>query len=143
VIARLVEEARRLGVELGEGMSFGRLLQAHSAAGALPGRVDGIVTTQGERVEAGTGVLALGAWTPQALPWLASELRSTWHPVLHLAPRDIDAFRPERFPVFCAEIQATGYYGFPLHPVSGVVKIARHGAGRPMHPESPERSVTA
>ena len=143
VIARLVEEARRLGVELCEGISFGRLLQAHSAAGALPGRVGGIVTTQGERVEAGTVVLALGAWTPYALPWLASELRSTGHPVFHLAPKNADAFRPDRFPVFCAEIQATGYYGFPLHPVSGVVKIARHGAGRPMHPESPERSVTA
>jgi glycine/D-amino acid oxidase-like deaminating enzyme len=101
------------------------------------------VTTQGEHVEAETVVLALGAWTPHALPWLKSQLRSTGHPVFHLAPRDADAFRPERFPVFCADIQATGYYGFPLHPVSGVVKIARHGPGRPMHPESPERSVTA
>jgi len=143
VIARLVEDARRLGVELREGISFGRLLEARPAAGGVPSRVNGIVTTQGEHVEAETVVLALGAWTPHALPWLKSQLRSTGHPVFHLAPRDADAFRPERFPVFCADIQATGYYGFPLHPVSGVVKIARHGPGRPMHPESPERSVTA
>ena len=88
-------------------------------------------------------VIALGAWTPHALPWLAAEFRSTGHPVFHLAPKEVDAFRPERFPVFCAEIQNTGYYGFPAHPESGVVKIARHGKGRPMHPESPQRSVTA
>ena len=136
VVSRLVDEARNLGVELREGVSFDRLLEASS-------RIAGIVSTEGERVEAEQVVLALGAWTPHALPWLASELRSTGHPVFHLAPRDPEAFRPERFPVFCADIQSTGYYGFPLHAVSGVLKIARHGLGRPMHPESPERSVTA
>src|SRR5207302_11252761 len=35
---------------------------------------------------------------------------------------------------------ATGYYGFPL--LNGVVKVARHGPGRSMHPESPSRAVT-
>src|SRR6267143_1731343 len=143
VIARLVEEARKLGVELREGVSFGRLLEARPFVGGPSARVEGIVSTRGEHLEAEAVVLALGAWTPHALPWLASELRSTGHPVFHLVPRDADAFRPERFPVFCADIEATGYYGFPLHPVSGIVKIARHGPGRPMHPESPERSVTA
>jgi glycine/D-amino acid oxidase-like deaminating enzyme len=142
VVSRLVEEARKLGVDLREGVSFARLLEAPSPGGLSP-RIAGIVSTEGERVEAGQVVLALGAWTPHALPWLASEFRSTGHPVFHLAPQDPEAFRPERFPVFCADIQATGYYGFPLHPVSGVLKIARHGLGRPMHPESPERSVTA
>ena len=142
VVSRLVEEARNLGVEVREGVSFGRLLEAPSPGGLSP-RIAGIVSTRGERIEAGQVVLALGAWTPHALPWLASEFRSTGHPVFHLVPDDPEAFRPGRFPVFCADIQATGYYGFPLHPVSGVVKIARHGLGRPMHPESPERSVTA
>ena len=142
VVSRLVEEARNLGVDIREKVSFGKLLETPSPGGSSP-RIGGIVSTEGERVEAGQVVLALGAWTPHALPWLASEFRSTGHPVFHLAPKDPEAFRPERFPVFCADIQSTGYYGFPLHPVSGVLKIARHGLGRPMHPESPERSVTA
>ena len=129
VIARLVEEAGRSGVELREGVSFRELVSG------------GIVSSQGERFEADQVVFAGGAWTPHALPWLAPHLRSTGHPVFHLAPRDPEAFRPERFPVFCAEIQSTGYYGFPLHPVSGVVKIGRHAPGRPMHPESLERFV--
>jgi glycine/D-amino acid oxidase-like deaminating enzyme len=127
-IARLVGHARELGVELGEGVSFGRLLEG------------GVVSTAGEKLEADQVVAALGAWTPHALPWLAPELRSTGHPVFHLAPEDPEPFRPERFPVFCAEIQSSGYYGFPL--LGGVVKIGRHGRGRVMHPQSPERAVT-
>src|SRR2546426_402230 len=102
----------------------------------------GIISGAGEAMAADQVVLALGAWTPHALPWLAAEFRSTGHPVFHLAPKQCDAFLPERFPVFCADIQNTGYYGFPAHPEGGVVKIARHARGRPMHPQSPQRSVT-
>jgi glycine/D-amino acid oxidase-like deaminating enzyme len=132
-IAVLVAQARRLGVELREGVAFARLREGDS----------GIISTADETIAADQVVLALGAWTPHALPWLARQFRSTGHPVFHLAPREREPFLPERFPVFCAEIQSTGYYGFPVHPESGVVKIARHGPGRPMHPESPQRSVNA
>ena len=131
-VARLVVEARRLGVELREGVAFARLRE----------RGGGIVSAAGEAIAADQVVLALGAWTPDRLSWLAAELRSTGHPVFHLAPGHPDLFGPERFPVFCADIQETGYYGFPAHPETGVVKIARHGQGRAMHPESPERFVT-
>src|SRR5438067_1211152 len=48
----------------------------------------------------------------------------------------------KRFPVFGADITTTGYYGFPINR-DGVVKIANHGAGREMSPDSPERVVTA
>jgi sarcosine oxidase / L-pipecolate oxidase len=131
-IAGLISQARRLGVEVREGVAFARLVD----------RGRGIISARGEVIATDQVVLALGAWTPHALPWLAAEFRSTGHPVFHLAPVDREAFLPERFPVFCAEIQSTGYYGFPAHPDSGVVKIARHGVGRPMHPESEQRSVT-
>src|SRR5229473_643866 len=60
----------------------------------------GIATGGGERIEADQVVLALGAWTPHALPWLAAEFRSTGHPVFHLTPEDTDAFSADRFPVF-------------------------------------------
>src|SRR5436305_1675650 len=120
-------------IELRERVAFAHLLDAGT----------GIMSAAGEKMAADQVVLALGAWTPHALPGLAAEFRSTGHPVFHLAPHEPEAFLPKRFPVFCAEIQATGYYGFPAHPESGVVKIARHGAGRSMHPESSERFVTA
>ena len=132
-IARLVREAQRLGVELREGVAFARLVDKDG----------GIVSRAGETIPADQVVLALGAWTPHAIPWLAGVFRSTGHPVFHLAPGDRTPFSPGRFPVFCADIQNTGFYGFPAHPESGVVKIARHGPGRPMHPESAARFVTA
>jgi len=140
VVGRLVEVAARLGVEIPQGVAFAGLLYD---GGEATGRVRGILTAGGERIEARAVILALGAWTPHLLPWLKTELRSTGHPVFHLVPRQPEMFRPERFPVFCADISSTGYYGFPLDPESGVVKIARHGPGRSMHPESPDRQVTA
>jgi len=84
-IARLVAEAQRVGVELREGVAFGRLLEQRT----------GIVSATGETIAADQVVLALGAWTPHALPWLATELRSTGHPVFHLAPPDRGLFEPD------------------------------------------------
>jgi len=96
VVARLAERARDAGVEVSEGIAFARLLEGGC----------GIVTAGGEHIEADQVLLALGAWTPHALPWLAAEFRSTGHPVFHLAPEDASAFSAERFPVFCADITA-------------------------------------
>jgi glycine/D-amino acid oxidase-like deaminating enzyme len=135
VVAKLVLRARSLGAVLREGVAFERLIEEGS-------RVRGIVATSGERLEADSVLLATGAWTPHILPELAPFFRSSGHPVFHLEPGDPSLFRAERFPVFGADISTTGWYGFPLHPGAGIVKIARHAAGRSLHPESPARSVT-
>ncbi len=105
-------------------------------------RVRGAVV-DGARVDADAVVLCLGAWTTDLVPSLRGVLTSTGHPVFHLRPREPARFAWERFPVFGAAIAETGWYGFPLHPTEGVVKVARHGAGRAMHPSSPDRAVDA
>jgi glycine/D-amino acid oxidase-like deaminating enzyme len=65
-------------------------------------------------------------------------------PVFHLRPARSELFEAARFPVFGADIAATGYYGFPLHPSERVVKIANHGPGRAVDPASAvERVVSA
>ena len=140
VVARLVQQAAAIGIEIHQGVAFATLDEQDKPFGA---RRAGLITASGRRFEGDLVILALGAWTPHAMPWLASELRSTGHPIVHFRPVDPEPFRPERFPVFCADISTTGYYGFPVHPIEGVVKIARHGVGRVMHPESPQRVVTA
>ena len=87
-------------------------------------------------------VIAAGAWTPALVPHLGAHLRSVGQPVFHLRPADAAAFSVERFPVFGADIARTGYYGFPV-TASGVVKIANHGVGRAMDPDSSTRAVSA
>ena len=136
VVARLVERARTLGVELRQGQTFDRFIEDGS-------RACGVITKDGSRFESDAVVVAAGSWTPHILPSMAGVFRSNGMPVFHLQPDDPELFRAQCFPTFGADITGTGYYGFPLHPEAGVVKIANHGQGRELHPESPERVVTA
>jgi glycine/D-amino acid oxidase-like deaminating enzyme len=134
VVATLVEKAKTLGVEWREGSQFADLDQRN-------GRVQGIVL-QDRQVLAGNIVLmAVGAWTPYLLPFTRKFFRATGHPVFHLRPRQPELFTPERFPIFGADISSTGFYGFPLNR-DGVVKIANHGPGREMPPDSAKRDVS-
>jgi glycine/D-amino acid oxidase-like deaminating enzyme len=61
--------------------------------------------------------------------------------VFHLRPREPELFAPERFPVFMADVAQTGWYGFPLHPSEGVVKLGRHARGRRVDPDAARTAV--
>jgi glycine/D-amino acid oxidase-like deaminating enzyme len=134
LVEALVGEARALGATVRASAPIDGVDSVGDRAVAL--RLAG-----GERLACDAAVLALGSWTPHLMPSLAEHIRSVGMPVFHLRPHDPSLFEPARFPMFGADISRTGYYGFPLHP-SGVVKIANHGPGRAMHPESPYRAVT-
>ena len=133
-VAVLIEGARSIGVELREHAKFCALDEASD-------RVKGIVFESGEKLPADAVVMAVGAWTPYVLPFTHDFFRASGQPVFHLKPAQPELFAPERFPIFGADISATGFYGFPLNR-DGVVKIANHGLGREMSPDSPERVVT-
>src|SRR5437762_4266550 len=134
VVTLLIERAKSLGVELREGNQFTGLDEGD-------GRVKGVLLDNGQRISGDLVVMAVGAWTPYVLPFTRKFFRATGQPVFHLKPRQPELFAPERFPVFGADISTTGYYGFPLSR-DGVVKIANHGPGREMSPNSSERVVT-
>lgn len=134
VVSTLIDYAKSLGVNLRDGIVFKQLADDGI-------RVKGIVTTDNQTISGNTVLMTTGAWTPYLLPGTAKFLRATGHPVFHLKPAQPDLFEPERFPFFGADIATTGYYGFSLN--HGVVKIANHGAGREMSPDSAERVVTA
>ena len=168
-VAMLVERAKELGVELHDGVRF---VQLHETDGRVKGvflaerqsepvipsgakRSRGIPRQHSELTQRAPStslgmttlaadfvVMAVGAWTPYLLPFTKKFFRATGQPVFHLQPSEPELFAPERFPVFGADITTTGYYGFPINR-DGVVKIANHGAGREMSPDSPERVVTA
>ena len=133
-VAVLIEGARSIGVELREHAKFCALDETSD-------RVKGIVFESGEKLPADAVVMAVGAWTPYVLPFTHDFFRASGQPVFHLKPAQPELFAPERFPIFGADISATGFYGFPLNR-DGVVKIANHGLGREMSPDSPERVVT-
>jgi sarcosine oxidase / L-pipecolate oxidase len=135
VVAALAREAESLGVTVLAGQAFERL---HERGG----RVFGVVTREGV-VEADRVVIAAGAWTGTLLPSLAPCLPTVGQPVFHLRPEDPLPYQAARFPVFGADIARTGYYGFSAS-AEGIVKIANHGVGRPMHPGAEaERVITA
>jgi glycine/D-amino acid oxidase-like deaminating enzyme len=127
VVARLLEEARALGVEIRGGVRF--LAPAEEGS-----RVAGVRTTPDGRIPADRVLIAAGAWTPKLLPEIAPHLRVTAHPVFHFRPPNTRLYTERLFPVFTADITRTGWYGFPLSR-DGVVKIANHGPGREFDPD--------
>jgi glycine/D-amino acid oxidase-like deaminating enzyme len=133
VVATLVEYAKSLGVELREQVKVIGLDEGNNF-------VKGVLLEDGGRINGDAAVIAAGAWTPYLLPFTKKFFRSTGHPVFHLRPPSPELFLPERFPFFGADISTTGFYGFPFN--QGVVKIANHGAGREMAPDSTKRAVT-
>jgi glycine/D-amino acid oxidase-like deaminating enzyme len=135
VVAALLDRVKLLGVEVRERTKIAGLDEAED-------RVKGIVLADGQRIAGDIVVAAVGAWTPYLLPFTGDFFRATGHPVFHLKPSQPKLFAPECFPVFGADITTTGYYGFPLTH-DGVVKIANHGPGREMSPDSAERVVTS
>jgi glycine/D-amino acid oxidase-like deaminating enzyme len=135
VVATLIGRAKSLGIELLEGTRFSLLDERDDG-------VSGIVLDTGNRIASDFVVMATGAWTPYLLPFTTKFFRASGQPVFHLKPRQPELFAPERFPVFGADITTTGYYGFPINR-DGVVKVANHGSGREMSPESPKRAVTS
>ena len=127
-MVRFIDDAKALGVRLREGQAFSGLIETGS-------RVTGVTLADGTRNRADHVVLATGAWTPTLLPELADLMWACGQPVLHFRPVRQELFEPERFPLWGADISRTGWYGFPLN-ADGVLKVANHGPGKPIHPSA-------
>jgi glycine/D-amino acid oxidase-like deaminating enzyme len=163
-VSMLTERAKSAGVRLFEGKFAaldeadqrvkGIVVQDRQFNAVIPseveesrGAIDQVIsrgpsTSLGmTRIAGDAVVMAVGAWTPYLLPFTKKFFQATGQPVFHLKPSEPELFAPERFPVFGADITTTGYYGFPINR-DGVVKIANHGTGREMSPDSSERIVT-
>ncbi len=135
VVGRLCEVAAERGVDLIAGERVTEIVKRGSAAVEVR-------TARGATRAADVVVTAIGAWTPGLLPELTGVMKPVGQPVFHLRPANPDRFRPPYFTVFGADSSRTGWYGFPLHPQAGVIKIANHGPGRPIDPLRDERDVS-
>jgi glycine/D-amino acid oxidase-like deaminating enzyme len=139
-MAFLIARARAAGVVLRAGSPVASI--EGGEAGPAPVRVG---LAGGDHLDADQVLVCAGAWTRFLLPETAGQLQATAQPIFHLGPEGGGAERAAapHLPVFGADISTTGYYGFPAHPVSGVVKIGRHSGGRALHPGDTERAVDA
>lgn len=137
VIKTLITQARDAGIALYAGQTVNDIRSES-------GRVSGVSTREGTTFDAGHVVIAAGAWTQYLVPDLQPDIHAVGQPVFHVRPTNTitSRFEPPAFPVFGADVTKTGWYGFPLHPREGVIKIANHGPGTKLHPSDDERIVT-
>jgi len=134
VVETLINHAKEAGITLYTGQTAVEIITAN-------GRVTGVKTQEGQVFNAGTVLVAAGAWTPVLVPELAPVMHATGHPVFYLKTGDATLFKPPHFTVFTADIANSGWYGFPQHPRQNVIKIANHGAGQHLHPVLDKRIV--
>ena len=133
-VERIVEECESVGVQV--------LQDARVAAiERRGGSVEAVRLADGRSFSPDTVIVAAGAWTSQLVPELSTATKVTGHPVFHLQPTDPSVFAMGAFTTFMADVSNSGWYGFPLHPIEGVVKIANHGIGQSLGPDD-ERVVT-
>ena len=99
------------------------------------------VTTDGGTIEAGTAILAAGAFASSLLPKGALPLHVTRQALIWFEPRTPALFAPDRFPVFMIESAGGIHYGFPVH--DGAMKVALHHHEREtVDPETYDRAVS-
>ncbi|KAJ3024684.1 UNVERIFIED_CONTAM: hypothetical protein HDU68_007887 [Siphonaria sp. JEL0065] len=91
--------------------------------------VTGIVTADGTKHYGDWVLMAAGSWTPSLVPQLDGLCTVSGQPVIHfklpnsLKPR----FQDLRFPIWFADVTATGFYGFPISQTMHELKISNHG----------------
>ncbi|MEL6255047.1 MAG: FAD-dependent oxidoreductase [Bacteroidota bacterium] len=135
VVNTLADYARELGVEI-------QLGQTADTFSFKANSFSSLTTKEGSSFSAGHCIVAAGTHTPLLLPELQPYMKVSGHPVFHFKPLDPKPFRSDKLGVFMADISNTGWYGFPLHPKQGVIKIGRHREGLYIHPEKDDLRIT-
>jgi sarcosine oxidase len=115
-----------------------RLARAHGADLREHARVDAIDTSGDEvavrvgdrTIRAGQLIVCAGPWSNDALAHFDQRLNLdvTREQVIYLEPRDLDAFAPERFPIWIW-MNEPSFYGFPVFG-EPAVKVAEDAGGQ-------------
>jgi sarcosine oxidase len=121
--------------------SGGTLIEYARVIGIEPAGTHVGVVTEQARYEAGSVVIAAGAWLPKLVPQVARLLRVERRVLGWFAPTDPARFAQALFPVFILQDGADFWYGFPTHG-SPTLKVAHHGHGRvAVDPDQFDRSA--
>ena len=102
------------------------------------------VHTENDLFQGRKVVITAGAWTGKLLAELNLPLTVTKQQVCYYQPTDSKRFEPDRFPVFTESTPDGEFiYGIPVFgsfKTGGGLKIARHGRGQIISPDTPERT---
>ncbi|MCY3722312.1 MAG: N-methyl-L-tryptophan oxidase [Candidatus Poribacteria bacterium] len=105
------------------------------------------VRTENTQFDGRKVIVTAGAWAATLLAELNLPLTVTKQQVCYYQPIDSERFQPDRFPVF-TEVTPDGEFiyaipAFGAFDKRGGVKIARHGRGQIISPDTPERTPDA
>ena len=100
------------------------------------------VRTLNEQFRGRKVVVTAGAWTGKLLSELNLPLTVTKQQVCYYKPTDANLFQPDRFPVF-TEATADGEFLYGIPAFGSGVKMARHGRGQSVSPDTCERTPDA
>ena len=114
-----------------------------SAQAVEPGASTVRIVTDRGTVEAGTAIVAAGAWTKSLLPELAAPLRVTREVTGWFDPVHASLFSADRFPVFIITSRHGMHYGVPPHGGTGVKVAKHHHRDETVDPDAYERTVLA
>ncbi len=133
-LAAMLRQAEAAGAEL---RAKTEVLRIHPHARGVR------IETDGGEIEAGTVVVAAGAWTKRLLPDLPLALRPTRQVMAWFDPQDAAPFADGRFPAFLLESRHGVHYGFPPHGDARVKVAKHHHADATADPDNVDRTVSA
>lgn len=146
--AGVIATGQAIAAHLHLAIDFGAEIHAHEPILSWHDTDHGVeVETHAGRYAADQMVVTVGSWTNRLLRDLDVPLTVTRQVVGWVWPRTPEMYRIGRFPVWAIE-DAHGplNYGFPLMddlPGPLGIKVAQHGGGTPVDPESVDRTIGA
>jgi sarcosine oxidase len=128
---------------IGQACAAGATVRTEETVLSVSSQTSGVrlETTDGP-VDAGSVIVAAGAWLPRLMPGLSAPLRPTRQVQAWFRPEGSALFAADRFPVFLLESAHGTHYGFPDYGGAGI-KIARHHhADETTDPDSIDRDIS-
>ena len=102
-----------------------------------------VVRTERGSYSAGRLVITSGGWIADAVPALATRVRTVRQAIGWFTTRRPELFREGVFPVFILTVEEGNFYGFPLYEHPGFKLGGPHFGREPMDPRDPDRTPSA
>jgi sarcosine oxidase len=128
--AGILEPSHAVEVMVALARAHGATLLEHTTVEAVDLEQSMVRTNKGV-FTASQIVVAAGGWLPELFPQWKSSLEVTNESVMYFAPKNLESFSPERFPLFIEH--ETLAYGFPVFGLPGV-KVGLHHSGSAITP---------